>query len=520
VRIRADVSESSHIEDYGLKIADSAHPPKDRPGERGKSGIFNPQSVILRVVIVLIVMCIAPTVVAAVERKDSRPNIVLIVADDLGYADLGVQGSSDIPTPSIDALVRGGVRFTDAYVTAPVCSPSRAGLLTGRYQNRFGHEFNPGWIGRDLDEGIGLDLDEKTLAEILKGAGYATGLIGKWHLGADPRFIPEVRGFDDVFGTHGGYHAYIDPKTPGVHTVRGTPYLDRRSPETFVLLNPIWRDGVAVCEPRYLTDAFSREAVRFINDHHDEPFFLYLPYTAVHTPLQATDRYYDQLPGIDGGHRRVYGAMVLALDSGIGRVLAALDGHGLSANTLVVFLSDNGGALQTEASTNTPLAGGKHYLLEGGIRVPMAVRFPGRVRPGTEYDRPVISLDLTATILAAADVEPSPERPLDGVDLVPFLTGDASGSPHEALFWRSGEQRAARRGDWKLVEIGDHPLRLHDLAADIGERHNLAAEHPEIVRELELLYAAWEAQMIPPRWTETDHGPVAEVEAMLSAKER
>jgi arylsulfatase A-like enzyme len=322
-----------------------------------------------------------------------------------------------------------------------------------------------------------------------------------------------------VFGTHGGYNAYIDPEQPGVHTVRGTPYLDRRSPENFVLLNPIWRNAVAVCEPEYLTDAFSREAVRFISDHYREPFFLYLPYTAPHAPLQATDRYYSQLPGIADEHRRVYAAMVLALDAGVGWIVATLEGHGLTANTMVVFLSDNGGALQTAASANTPLAGGKHYLLEGGIRVPMAVRWPGHIPAGASYGEPVISLDLFSTILAAAGVEPPAPRPIDGIDLLPYVRGARQGSPHETLFWRSGKQRAVRHDDWKLLEIGDHPVRLHDLASDIAERHNLAAARPEVVLELERLYAAWAAEMIPPRWTETDHGPVPEVEAMLAASQ-
>jgi arylsulfatase A-like enzyme len=450
---------------------------------------------------------------------DPRPNIVLIFADDLGYGDLGIHGATDIPTPHIDSLAGQGVRFTDAYVTAPLCSPSRAGLLTGRYQNRFGFEFNNGPIDRDLREGLGLPLTERTLAELLKEAGYATGLIGKWHLGADPQFIPEVRGFDFVFGTHGGYHAYVDPNRPGVRTVRGTPYLDLRSPENFVLLNPIWRTGVAVCEDEYLTDAFSREALGFINDHSREPFFLYLPYTAPHTPLQTTARYFERFPDIDDEHRRVYAAMVSALDDGIGRILATLDAHGLTDDTLVIFTNDNGGALPTRASRNAPLLGGKHYLLEGGIRVPMVIRWPGHVPAAAVYRQPVISLDLFTTILAAAGVAPPSDRSIDGIDLVPYVDGSRTADPHEFLFWRFGDQRAVRHRNWKLFTVGDQMFRLHDLDRDIGSRHDLAAEHPELVKALLERHAEWESEMVEPLWITEHYIHVPQVEELLQQSE-
>jgi len=451
----------------------------------------------------------------AEERSDRRPNIVLIVADDLGYADLGAHGSTDVRTPHIDELAQHGVLFTNAYVTAPVCAPSRAGMLTGRYQQRFGFEFNPGAIDRDLREGLGLPLDETTIAQLLQAAGYRTAMIGKWHLGADPQYIPNNRGFEHVFGTHGGYQAYIDPKTPGVRTVRGTPYLDRRSPENFVLLNPIWRNGVAICETGYLTDAFTREAARFIDTSHEAPFFLYLPYTAPHTPLQATAELYDAFPSITDENRRVYAAMVLALDAGVGVVVEALARHGLTDNTLVIFTNDNGGALPTNASRNHPLAAGKHYLLEGGIRVPMVIRWPGTVAEGQVFEHPVSTLDLFATIRKAAGVDLPADLVVDGVDLLPYIDGEGSGGPHETLCWRFGDQRAIRHRGWKLFEVGEEITRLHDLEHDPGERVDLASEHPEIVAELRRRYAQWEAHMVAPLWSPNRHPDVADVESVL-----
>ena len=309
---------------------------------------------------------------AADPPKAAKPNILFIVADDLGYADVGFQGCKDIPTPNLDALATSGVRFTSGYVSGPYCSPTRAGLMTGRYQTRFGHEFNPG--GSD-----GLPLSETTIADRLKAAGYATGLVGKWHLGSLPQFHPQKRGFDEFFGFLGGAHDYF--RSAGI--LRGTE---------------------PVKDLDYTTDAFGREAVAFIERHKAEPWFLYLAFNAVHTPMQATDDRLAKFPGIEDKQRRTYDAMTLALDDAVGTVRRKLADAGLEQDTLVLFISDNGGPTMPgttiNGSRNTPLRGSKRTTLEGGIRVPFVVSWPGHLKPGV-YDQPVIQLDADATALAA-----------------------------------------------------------------------------------------------------------------------
>jgi arylsulfatase A-like enzyme len=413
-----------------------------------------------------------------------RPNVVLIVGDDMGYADIGVHGCRDIPTPHIDAIARGGVRCTNGYVSGPYCSPTRAGLLTGRYQTRFGHEFNP------AGEGVGLPTTETTIADRFKAAGYVTGLVGKWHLGGSEDRRPQKRGFDEFFGFLGGAHPYF----PG----QGAPIL--RGTET-------------VMEKAYLTDALGREAVDFIDRHGKGPFFLALTFNAVHTPMQADDPRLKKFAAVSDTRRRTYCAMMSAMDDAIGTVLAKLRDAGLEDNTLVAFISDNGGPTMTgttiNGSRNTPLRGSKRTTLEGGVRVPFLVRWPGKLNAGKVYDQPVIQLDLLPTALAAAGVAVQPEWKLDGVDLLPHLRGEAAGVPHEALFWRFGQQMAVRQGDWKLVRYdtaadggkpGVTPAKLYNLAADIGEATDLAAKQPERVKELQAVWDRWNTGNVPPLW--------------------
>jgi len=414
-----------------------------------------------------------------------RPNILFIVGDDMGYADVGFQGCRDIPTPNLDALAASGVRFTNGYVSGPYCSPTRAGLMTGRYQTRFGHEFNPG------GGSSGLPLTERTIANRLKAAGYVTGLVGKWHLGAQPEFHPQKRGFDEFYGFLEGSHDYF--KSAGI--MRGTK---------------------PVTELDYTTDAFGREAVAFIERHKGEPWFLYLAFNAVHTPMQATDERLAKFPQEANNSRRTYDGMMLAMDEAIGRVRQKLAELGLEQNTLVCFISDNGGPTMPgttiNASRNDPLRGSKRTTLEGGIRVPFVVSWPGRLKPGV-FAQPAIQLDLTATAMATAGVQASPDGGLDGVNLLPFLTGEKTGSPHDALYWRLGQQMAIRLGDYKLVRYDSNAdtltgarnqpvtaAKLYNLAADIGETQDLAAAMPDKVKELQSRWDAWNIANVEPLW--------------------
>jgi arylsulfatase A-like enzyme len=423
-----------------------------------------------------------------------QPNIVLIVGDDMGYADIGSHGSKDIPTPNIDALARSGVRFTDAYVTGPHCSPTRAGLLTGRYQQRFGHEVN---MGADAGPNGGLPSSETTIADRLKAAGYRTALLGKWHLGNAEHLHPMSRGFDEFYGFLGGEHSYFEAAPNGVN-----PLLDGR--------NRVEAGG-------YLTDVLTDRAVAFIKREKSRPFFLYLAYNAVHTPMHAPEKYLARFKGIADEQRRTYAAMMSAMDDGIGRTLDALRSEGLDQNTLVFFFSDNGGPTMPgttiNGSTNTPLRGSKRQTWEGGIRVPFVIRWNGRIPEGRVDARPIVQLDVLPTALAAAGVEPTPEWKLDGVNLLPYVTGKNQQPPHEALFWRFFAHMAIRKGSWKLVKSMEGPLlvadttnpdlsgaQLFNLADDIGETHDLAAARPEKVKELIADWLRWNQGLAKPLW--------------------
>jgi arylsulfatase A-like enzyme len=418
------------------------------------------------------------------QAAGTKPNIIVILADDLGYADIGAHGCTDIPTPHIDSLAKNGVRFTTAYANGSFCTPTRAALISCRYQHRYGIE----------DLGGPLPAQANTLPQRLRAAGYKTGMVGKWHLGDKSGFTPVDRGFDQFFGFLGGGHQYIiQPEGKGEYNA------------------PILRDREPVNEQRYLTDAFGEEAAAFVASQRgaSKPFFLYLAFNAVHTPLQTIEKYSLRFPDIADPRRRTYAAMLSAMDDAIGLVYQELDRIGQRENTLIVFSSDNGGPTTRNAvngSRNTPLRGSKCETFEGGIRVPLLMQWPGKIQPASTYAQPVISFDISATALALADADASA---IDGVDLLPFVNEQKSGAPHESLFWRSrtmSDNYAARQGDWKFVHstAGDAnpgpnqtPAQdmLFKLASDIGEQHDLAAKHPAKLAELRKLYESWSAEV-------------------------
>jgi arylsulfatase A-like enzyme len=429
--------------------------------------------------------------------QPQRPNILLIASDDLGYADLGIHGSRDIPTPNIDRLARDGIHFTDAYVSGPYCSPTRAGLMTGRYPQRFGYEFNP-----DGSRDYGLPLTETTMAEKLKAAGYRTALFGKWHLGSADQLHPMRRGFEEFYGFLGGDHSYLNVAHIDVGTDMPDPLLDGMKPASSVT---------------YLTDTLGDRAVGYIKRHASEPFFLYLAFNAAHTPMEAPEKYLARFPKIAHPQRRTYAAMVSAMDDAIGRTLTALRDQKLEEKTLVIFLNDNGGPTMptttVNGSSNAPLRGSKRQTWEGGIRVAFAMSWKGHIEAGHVDHRPIIQLDVLPTVLAAAGVATNASE-FDGVNLLPFLTGTVAGAPHDALYWRFGGMMAIRKGDWKLVKTRDGPLvdvdpsvlrdlseaGLYNLSEDIGETRNRAAERPDKVKELSDLWQRWNRQLAKPLW--------------------
>ncbi len=419
----------------------------------------------------------------AAERRD-KPNVVILLADDLGYADVGFQGCKDIPTPHLDALAKAGVVCTNGYVTCPVCAPTRAGLLTGRYQQRLGFEDNS-WSPK-----TGLSPEATTLADVLKAAGYRTFAVGKWHLGQLPHFRPLVRGFTDHYGFLGGGRSFLPLKDS-----QGVPFVPKDPDQV-----DLWQNENRVGDPDYLTDAFSAEAAAYIRHHKADPFFIYLAFNAPHVPLQATEKYLKRFPDLKGA-RRTYAAMVSALDDAVGRVSDALRAEGLDRDTLIFFLSDNGGHPLANAARNEPLRGEKSTVYEGGIRVPFVVKWTGRLPAGARYADPVVSLDIMATALAAAGAKPPKGVALDGIDLVPYLRGEARTPPHETLYWRFIDHWAIRHGHWKLTVPAGQPEGLYDLSADIAESRDVASANPEVVRKLKTLYAQWSKELPPVRST-------------------
>ena len=409
---------------------------------------------------------VRPAVASDVRPAAAKPNIVVIIADDLGYADVSTYHKGRIPTPNIDRIGREGVVFTQGYASAPICSPSRAGLMTGRHQQRFGFEYNNGPPMRDVNQRLGIDPRELTLADALRGAGYRTGAIGKWHLGSAPEFYPLNRGFDEFWGFLTGQTNFIRPDAPeAVNAQTPSPVIQagelvrpamRVNPANAVITGPA-RERVDLGDG-LLTEQITEQALAFIERHRARPFFLYLAHHAPHTPLQVTRKYFDRFPAIQDRSQRVYAGMVSALDDGVGAVLDRLQSLGLSENTIVVFLSDNGcAAYIPNLCSAQPLSGGKLTYLEGGVRIPFLVRWPARLKPGVSHAGAVSTLDIFPTLVAAAGARLPADRVYDGSDLMARLQAGA-GQARGPLFWRTQPIHAMREGDWKYLKDLDLSL--------------------------------------------------------------
>ena len=425
-------------------------------------------------------------------QKEKTPNIIVIMADDLGYTDVGFNGSKEIPTPNIDRIAKNGVKFTNGYTSYSVCGPSRAGFLTGRYGQRFGFERNPQY--NPDKPNMGLPKSENTIAESLKQVNYKSGIIGKWHMGAYKTDHPLNRGFDEFFGHLGGGHQYF----PDSLKIKDS-YQAKTESESYRTW--IMRNYEPVKTKKYLTDEFSDEAVAFVERNKDESFFLFLSYNAPHTPLQATKKYLDRFKTIKDKKRRTYAAMVSAVDDGVGLVLDKIEALNLDENTIVFFLSDNGGPETKNASNNGPLREGKSSIYEGGYRVPFAMQWIGHVKSDV-YDNPVSSLDIFATISSLSNSPTLEGKPLDGVNLIPYLNGDKNGElPHKTIHLRKFDQdlHAIRDHDLKLVvKWKGSKKELYNLKEDIGEENDLAALFPEEVKRLDKMRLEWESELIDP----------------------
>ena len=381
---------------------------------------------------VLVLLCLS--VSCLLNGQTKKPNMIVIMTDDLGYADVGFNGSKDIPTPNIDRIAKNGVKFTNGYTSYSVCGPSRAGFITGRYQQRFGFERNPQY--KSDDPNMGLPKDENTIAETLKKVGYTSGIIGKWHLGSHISNHPLNRGFDEFYGHLGGGHQYYpenltlkDSYFTGDDVkvfVTETRKTKKLSAELASYRTLILRNHKPIKTKKYLTEEFSDEAVSFVERNKDKPFFLFLSYNAPHIPLQATKKYLDRFPNIKNKKRKTYAAMVSAVDDGVGLLLNKLEALNLDENTIVVFLSDNGGPESKNGSNNGILREGKGSIYEGGFRVPFALQWKGHVKHGV-YNNPVSSLDIFATIASLSKAPINKDKPLDGVNIIPYLQNTKRG---------------------------------------------------------------------------------------------
>jgi len=441
---------------------------------------------------------------AAVQAQ--RPNVIVILMDDLGYADVSAYHKGRIPTPNIDRLANEGVRFTQGYVSAPICSPSRAGLMTGRHQQRFGFEYNNGPGRLDREQHRGLDPREKTLADVLKAGGYRTGIVGKWHLGWNDEHYPTNRGFDHFWGLLTGQTNFMRPDGPDVVNA----YPPSKPGDSRELAQPYQTVGeteqlvtgpdrrVVELGDRHMTDLITDEAIRFIDGTGDKPFFLYLAHPAPHTPLQATRAWFDRFPNIESKQNRVYAAMVAQVDDGIGRVLRHLEASGKADNTIVMLLSDNGcAAYIPDLCSSEPLSGGKLTYLEGGVRVPFIMRWPAKVKAGQVVDRPVSSLDIFPTAVAAAGLTLPSDRAYDGTDIIAQLQSKRSRGP---LFWRTQPIAAMREGDWKFVRDLDGNEFLYNIRRDPHENRNLVNVNKRQAELMRSAHAAWAAKMGQPGW--------------------
>jgi len=465
--------------------------------------------------------------------KPSRPNVILIVADDLGKYDITTYGSGPVLTPNIDRLAAEGILFENAYVTAPICSPSRAAILTGKYPQRYGFESQPmeyyssnileyqagknaGFLGDwkvvtnpsypaewEIAQ-QGIPLTEITLPELMQAAGYRTAIIGKWHLGAGKTQVPMKRGFNDQYGFYGAFSLYTpSQKTPGFRhfiqddfSARYQWNMKRRS------IVAIRLNGRVVKEKEYLTFAIRDQAIRFLEQYRDEPFFLYIPFNAPHIPFQAPESYCERFADVQDPNKQVYYAMIAALDDAIGEILYRVKELGLEENTLIWFISDNGGASYTGATDNGPLKGGKLTYFEGGINVPFVMKWKGQIPAGMIYRPAVSALDIFATSITQTGPDLPEWMVPDGVNLLPYLSGEVSGIPHERLYWRAGHIRAIHVGDWKMImSIRDKWLHLYNLKTDQSELIDLKDEKPATLKLLQEYFDSWNVRLpAKPMW--------------------
>lgn len=482
-----------------------------------------------------------------------KPNVILIVVDDLGYDDLTALGSGvaegQVPTPNMDSLARDGVRFDVAYSGNATCAPSRAAIMTGRYATRFGFEFTPAptafmklissGINRNSDEPpplyfsereagqpsvaeMGLPTSEITIAKLLQKTGYHTVQIGKWHLGDSPKYRAYAHGFDESLSLQYGAAMYLPENDPRVVTA----VAERDLVSKFIVANGPWgvrfNDGEVFKPNRYLTDYLTDEAIQVIDANRHRPFFLYLAYNAPHTPLQATREDYDALPFIQDHTLRVYAAMLRSLDRNIGRLLDGLRERGLAQDTLILFTSDNGAPHYAGVGhRNQPYRGWKATYFEGGIRVPFLMRWPSILPAGKRVSGPAAHFDIFSTIAAAAGAPVPEDRVIDGVNLLPFARGEATGRPHDALFWRTDDYLTLRLGDWKL-QTSERSAKtwLFDLSTDPLERTNLAAQEPARVTDMKARIEAFNAQQAAPLWQSLAANPVPIDRSLLEPAKR
>ena len=433
-----------------------------------------------------------------------RPNIVLILCDDLGYADVGFNGAQDITTPAIDALAKNGTIFSSAYVVHPFCGPSRMGLLAGRYPHSFGAPFNlpPTGSGFERYDDEGIPVGETLMGTVLQRAGYFTGAIGKWHLGFAPKFHPNQRGFDDFYGFLGGGHMYF-PERYGPIYERQVKAGKTRFNE---YITPLEHNGQVVSETEYMTDALSREAVRFVKQagQTQKPFFLYLAYNAPHTPLEAKAEDITRFAHIKDKKRRTYAAMVYAVDRGVGRLVEALKAADSFDNTLIVFLSDNGGKIGG-GSSNAPLRMGKGSVCEGGFRVPMFFHWPQHVAAGKQFEHPVSALDFYPTFARLAGATVPEDQKLDGKDIWESLETGENPRPGESIFalrhWNGFHNAGIRRDHWKALKLGPNaPWELFDMNSDVGEERDVSEHHPQLVTSMVAEAREWSTSHSEPRW--------------------
>ncbi|AGA77729.1 sulfatase-like hydrolase/transferase [Echinicola vietnamensis] len=418
--------------------------------------------------------------------RNSHPNFVLIVADDLGYGDLSFTGSTQVKTPHIDELAASGVFFPEGYVSSAVCSPSRAGLLTGRNQVSFGYDNNLANSQPGFDPAfLGLPVNVKTVGDHLKKLGYVTGLVGKWHLGYEDQFSPLNRGFDEFWGYLGGGHDYFEA-SEAKRGYKAKIKCNYKTPQ----------------EITYITDDKGDECINFIQRHKDEPFFLYASFNAPHTPMQATAEDLAIYQHIEDRKRRTYAAMVHRLDINVGRIVEAVEEADLLENTIFVFISDNGGPVMTNGSINAPYNGKKGTLLEGGIRVPFFISWPGHLEPGKVFEHPVSSLDLTPTFVALAGGESKEEDQFDGLNLMPYLQGEKEGAPHDEMKWKFTVSAAIREGKWKLVRLPDRLPMLFNLQTDFSEQYDVALENLAITKNLLKKLGDWDVRLPHPLFLE------------------